>query len=321
MRVLALVFVLASRLPVGKLGPIVHVSLIVAHNLSSALRTLVYNSNHNDCSRQRATLSAAASAGIAGTLGAPLSAILFCLESMTPACGGALGQLSDRTWGSFVTAVGACIVVSRGLHFLTAARDANPATKVFPETRGGTPSPYLIGAFFVVLTALLTRNTKMGLGDQEILSRMFQPRDHLHVREDFEKLAASSGDKPVDNKFFVLGQEVGEQMVQQPGTAGAAAFTEYGYSHIGRPGTRLALASPIMPAPSSSSTTSTTGSSRTPWSPCELLTVIFVKTVMVSGCHFLPVPFGVFLPTLVAGAAVGRLFAVVWQERCTDLAR
>ena len=80
-KVIGLTFSLGSGIPIGKMGPFVHIASIVA-NLLSNVAANVDGAYGNEC-RKSEMLAAACAVGVACTFSAPVGGVLFSIEATT----------------------------------------------------------------------------------------------------------------------------------------------------------------------------------------------------------------------------------------------
>jgi chloride channel 2 len=151
-KVVGLTLCLGGGLDVGKEGPFVHTSCVIAYQMLQLRRFKPLQSS-NELSNH--ILSAAVAVGVAATFGAPIGGVLFSIEVT------AVFYKSTNYWKAFLCAICGCLAF-KALGFVASDRDSQVALL---ETRFD-PLPYhwwelpvfvLIGALCGVLGGLFTK--------------------------------------------------------------------------------------------------------------------------------------------------------------------
>jgi len=92
---LSLPFVLAGDFSIGKEGPFVHLSTIVAHNI---MELPVFKALRNDSFLKKQVYHAAVAGGVANTFGTPYGGVIFSIETTSSF------YMVSNLWKGFVTA-------------------------------------------------------------------------------------------------------------------------------------------------------------------------------------------------------------------------
>ncbi|KUF99378.1 hypothetical protein AM588_10011102 [Phytophthora nicotianae] len=152
----ALILALGSGLTIGKEGPFVHLSSIIARQL---LRLPLFEQIRKSKDLTHHMLAAACAVGVTATFGAPVGGVLFSIEVTTSY------YVTSNYWRAFFSSV-VGVVVFRGLNSLLAGSYGSLFTTYFD------PLPYetfeiafflLLAVICGLLAALLVRSYRMTL--------------------------------------------------------------------------------------------------------------------------------------------------------------
>ncbi|KAH7462543.1 hypothetical protein KRP22_004964 [Phytophthora ramorum] len=279
-----LIFALGSGLTIGKEGPFVHLSSIIARQL---LRLPLFEQIRNSKDLTHHVLSAACAVGVTATFGAPVGGVLFSIEVTTSY------YVTSNYWRAFFSSV-VGVVVFRGLNSFLAGSYGSLFTTEFDAL----PYETFEIAFFLLLAvicgllaALLVRSFRMILD----LKKKFEDEYLLSWCGRFPGMVPFVYAALVAFLFSLVEYPVGSFMqLSQRQTIDDMFSTKTLTSNEVSTATHLSI---------------DFGSSWTsPSLTLNLFTYVLVRfwSLAISATVF--VPSGIVTPVFAIGAALGRLF-------------
>ncbi|KAG5190313.1 channel voltage activated chloride channel [Tribonema minus] len=158
-KVVGVIFALASGLPVGKEGPMIHAGAAIGANVAIGPRCIKFLSEFRNDRDKRDFAAMGTAAGVASAFRTPIGGVLFAIEE------GASYWNSELTWRAFTAACVAIVTVyllrSRGLSLLTDPLDSHDMF-IFGQFSSATDTDFYFWEL-IIFTAMGVLGGLMGV--------------------------------------------------------------------------------------------------------------------------------------------------------------